>query len=636
MTIGAIAIGAGLIGGPQAAAVSVSVFPTITLSWSPTTNPSVEPAWVAVGSDFRAGETRRGRSRELDKFQAGSGRFTLNNRSRTYDPEYNANVLPLRRFKLEATFGGVTYGVLDGYVDSFDQAYVQPREAIAEVSITDAFKVFALAGLPSPWEVEVRASTPDVWYRLGDQAGGTTAADSSGSGLTGTVVGTVTFGAAGLVAQDSDSAISLAGTGDRGITCSTAGASTSGTELSMECWVTPTTLSGSGATDYIVMGISDLTIDHGAFLVVEGNGAGYFSVRTTTGTVQRSNFPAGTITVGQTYHLAGSFGTDFSTVYLNGVAYDPEVSLGGTFQNEPLWVGYIGGYTDGLIGSIDEVAFYHRALSAAEVLAHYNAGKSGVSGALGGQTSGERCEVILDYVGFPATLREIDTGQSILQSTGLSQSALAHLQTVEDSEQGLFFVGKGGQAVFRERHALLNAPSLATFGDGAGELRYADINYDFDDQPIRNVIRRQREGGSIQEARDATSVETFYPRVESTSGLFNDNDDEVRESSHFRLARLKDAALRVTELRIEPRRDPANLFPMVLSLELGDQITVRRRPQGIGSAIDQTVRIEGISHTISASTKTWSTTLQVSPFVYGTPDPGIWDETNWDDSRWVY
>jgi hypothetical protein len=93
------------------------------------------------------------------------------------------------------------------------------------------------------------------------------------------------------------------------------------------------------------------------------------------------NITGGTYTVGQWYHLVAVYNASVpsATLYLNGVQVAAETSPEeGTFfanTNAPL---SIGGYSDGaqnpFVGDIDEFALYTNALTAAQVLAHYQNG----------------------------------------------------------------------------------------------------------------------------------------------------------------------------------------------------------------------------------------------------------------------
>ena len=88
----------------------------------------------------------------------------------------------------------------------------------------------------------------------------------------------------------------------------------------------------------------------------------------------------GPYTVGQWCHLVAVYNASLTnvTLYLNGVPAAVSNQPNGTFSPNTSFPMSIGGYSDGsqnpFVGDIDEVALYTNALSAAQVLAHYQNG----------------------------------------------------------------------------------------------------------------------------------------------------------------------------------------------------------------------------------------------------------------------
>jgi hypothetical protein len=201
----------------------------------------------------------------------------------------------------------------------------------------------------------------------------------------------------------------------------------------------------------------------------------------------------------------------------------------------------------------------------------------------------------------PGGDREIGTGSTTVQASTLAGvSGLAHLQLVELTEGGAFWLGPDGAAKFIGRQRLSQPPyseSQATFGDDldAGELPYHDLNLAYDDAQIWNEILFTRNGGSQQSASDTTSQDNFYPRTLERSGLLFTADGEALTAATFALGRYKDPHLRITALDLTPQRDD-RLWPLVLGLDLNQLVTVNRRPEAGGDAISQASRIEGIDH----------------------------------------
>jgi hypothetical protein len=73
------------------------------------------------------------------------------------------------------------------------------------------------------------------------------------------------------------------------------------------------------------------------------------------------------------------------------------------------------------------------------------------------------------------------------------------------------------------------------------------------------------------------------------------------------------------------------MYAATITDDIGTRITVKRRPQGVGSVISKELIIEGISHDIDVSS--WVTTYNLSPaplpyLILDDTTFGVMDSTN--------
>lgn len=220
----------------------------------------------------------------------------------------------------------------------------------------------------------------------------------------------------------------------------------------------------------------------------------------------------------------------------------------------------------------------------------------------------------------PVGDRAIGVGTANLQASTLAATfALEHMQSVTESENGRFFIARDGSATFMGRQ-LVASTSLATFGDAAGELGYSDLS--LGSAPIWNDVRLTIVGGVEQTSSDATSQGQYFKRSRVQSGYLQSSDAEVGSLANFLVFKYKQPQTRVTSILIDPQRDPTNLWPQVLGREIGDVVTVKRRPPGGGAVISQLSVIEGIEHAATPyrwQTRFWLSTAETTNFaVVGT------------------
>lgn len=252
-----------------------------------------------------------------------------------------------------------------------------------------------------------------------------------------------------------------------------------------------------------------------------------------------------------------------------------------------------------------------------------NDDRAAVAGVGAGEQSGARINRILDSVAWSATDRLISTGNITCQATTLEGNALTELQLTADSDLGELYVDGAGRVVFRGRFDVVtdtrsNVPQ-ALFGDGGGsELTYdnADgLKTSYSDQQLINEARIGRVGGAVQTASDAASQSRYLKRSFERSDLIMESDADAAAYAAWIVLISKDPELRFDAMIITPQRDPDTLFEQVLGREIGDRITIRRRPPGGGDLIERDVWIRGISHeggpehwktvwTLQAATKT--------------------------------
>jgi hypothetical protein len=229
---------------------------------------------------------------------------------------------------------------------------------------------------------------------------------------------------------------------------------------------------------------------------------------------------------------------------------------------------------------------------------------------------------VLGTTTIPAPLgaKQISMGQTTVQAQTLSNvTALAHIQLMATTEQGMAYVGPDGAVAFRNRSQRLYPSSVvATFGtdQNGGEVPYTDADIDATGQRIFNDVHITRIGGTEQTAIDQPSIDAYFGKTFSLTGLPLTTDAEALSYASFFLAHSKDFRVRLTSLQIEPEGSPDLLWPQALGRDLTEQIRVIYRPD-VGSQMDELVLLEKITHTFTAlpgsNKSAWTTTWLMSP-----------------------
>ncbi|HZP93335.1 MAG TPA: LamG domain-containing protein [Burkholderiales bacterium] len=208
---------------------------------------------------------------------------------------------------------------------------------------------------------EVQADAPVAYWRFGE-ASGTTAADSSGNGNTGTYQGSPTLGTRGGIAADQNGCILLNGSSQY-VTANDAASLDVGDTVTVEALIK---LAATGSRYEIV-----------------NKGTNAYQLRLNTdGTLDFAKagvaiIVSGTVKITDTskwHHVVATKSGATSKLYLDGADVTGTVTNQTLIDtNDPVTVGRAVGAVDYFNGAIDEVAIYNKALPAYRVAAHYQA-----------------------------------------------------------------------------------------------------------------------------------------------------------------------------------------------------------------------------------------------------------------------
>lgn len=225
------------------------------------------------------------------------------------------------------------------------------------------------------------------------------------------------------------------------------------------------------------------------------------------------------------------------------------------------------------------------------------------------QLTGARVNHVLDQVGFPAELRSIESGTASVAAdiVGDGVNALAYLQKIEVSQNGLFFISADGLVTFEDSYA--GTPTPVEVGDGG--VGFSDLDVVFGAEELTNRVTVNYYSGSVQTSLiiDSTASQDKY-------GLFDTSVETLLSGSVSASAlgvllvnRYKEPQYRIDSAVFNVAGLDSSGKNQILSLELGDSILLRFRPLGVGETIERTVLVDAIDHSALPKTHTVSLAL---------------------------
>jgi hypothetical protein len=195
---------------------------------------------------------------------------------------------------------------------------------------------------------------------------------------------------------------------------------------------------------------------------------------------------------------------------------------------------------------------------------------------------------------------------------------LAALQECEAAEQGMLFANTYGGIDFITRTTfsdLLSSTEI-TFGDSGSEVGYQDITIEYSDQDIANEITVSRMDGATVTKIDATSQSSYWPRSLQITDLITDDDVFSSDLATYILGRYKNPQVRIKSIGTTVRGHSSFEIDQLLSLLIGRRVVVKRRPQNVGVAINQTLQIQSVKCEISADNLVFAFDLGPAPTLF--------------------
>jgi hypothetical protein len=251
-----------------------------------------------------------------------------------------------------------------------------------------------------------------------------------------------------------------------------------------------------------------------------------------------------------------------------------------------------------------------------------------VPGAANKDLPGERINLILDAVGWPSTLRNIDDGDTELENDpGGFRSALQAIQTIEQSDLGAFFIDHGGKATYYSRVTLSQLAATANpyeFDDTGTNIQYQDIDVNFDETELANEVTFTRLSGQPQTVSDSDSIDEYFLRSYNRSGLMMETNSLALARATSVLAYRKQPRIRIDNFTLDMSSDTSRVEPG-LALEIGQPVIVTKSMAG-GTDISLRLSIQG--HTSDITPDRWITTFTTAyplstAFILGSTEFGI-------------
>jgi hypothetical protein len=315
---------------------------------------------------------------------------------------------------------------------------------------------------------------------------------------------------------------------------------------------------------------------------------------------------------------------------------------GGTVEVN-LFSGYITSYDTSFYQGVDSTSTVTlQCVDGFRLINNVATGINPVPGCPAGQLSGARVDALLDFAGWPTSMRAISAGNSTMMADpGGNRNLLQAIQTIEQSEFGAFFMSRNGKAVFLNRELVSEiADSTARVYSDEGytyQLPYYSLDFAYDDQLILNdvTVTRYNDGTMPapvpQEIIDQNSIDTYFVKSGQRSDILVETDQEANDQARLLVASRKDAELRIDSMTLTITGDQSEQDVLInLTNDIYTLVNITKTMPG-GSTITSEVFIQGVQFDITPNS--WvSKVLTAEPiiqaFILDSQNQGVLDINN--------
>ena len=350
------------------------------------------------------------------------------------------------------------------------------------------------------------------------------------------------------------------------------------------------------------------------------------SVRTNRGRTALSDvFQTGTMSL-RIIDQTGAFNPmNPSSPYYNLLTPMRKVTITATYGTTtyPIFAGYITSYDTTTPKDVGEVVY--TTIQAVDGFRLFqNAQITSVASTSAGQTTGTRIGKILDAVGWPSGMRDIDSGLTTVQSDPATlRTSLGAMQTVTSTEYGSLYMDGFGNLVFQDR-ALTSSSVAGTpvdFNDNGTGISYNNALWKLDDTLVFNKASITRTGGTAQVASNQASIDKYFLHSYQEQNLLMETDAEALNNAQAFVASRQETSIRCDAVTLDLYTANYDAgITAALALDFFDPITVTTTQPG-SSTLTKTLQVFGVSHDIKPSAwKTTLTTLEpiLDAFIIGT------------------
>jgi hypothetical protein len=231
------------------------------------------------------------------------------------------------------------------------------------------------------------------------------------------------------------------------------------------------------------------------------------------------------------------------------------------------------------------------------------AGQTLTAGTATSQLSGARIDAVLSDPGVQWSMakRSIDAGGQMLQADVIQTgtNVMQYINTIEQSEPGIFFIDKSGNAIWKDRNSIYPSSNAVLLTDDGTGIPYSDIDVNYGSELLYNQAEIVRANGGTAIADDLLSQQTYGVRTYGADGLLMDTDTALGELAVYLVSRYADPEYRFESVTVPLSKLSTVEQDSILGLEIGSICHIKFQPNKTGAVIDKYAQVIGVQNQMS-------------------------------------
>ena len=211
-----------------------------------------------------------------------------------------------------------------------------------------------------------------------------------------------------------------------------------------------------------------------------------------------------------------------------------------------------------------------------------NAAFSNISSPQGVTTDDAKNIYVVDADNYRVCMTSVNV-RLLAAQTLTDISALEHLQKVEKAEYGWMYVDRSGTLIIRTRPDLSGAAAMV-FSDSGTGVYYESIQMLSATQLLYNQVVASGKSGNRKVANDQNSQDAYLVRSYDMSGTALSNDADAQDLANYVLSLYKNPEVRFDMLTVNLQRTSSANQAVLAGLDLGTIATVTFHPPTSTSA----------------------------------------------------